>query len=645
MTDEGRQKTFSGDSITKVTVHHCDKLKSEILLRQPVVCMHVVDAENGSYIKKSQRDRSVMSFYENQRSDLDYIMPVMTQPCSIQGERYHYLNWEESFILNEKFDHIFKKDMNTILFFEVIDLMSQPYIGNGSSFVGMKKIAWAFLKIFGQNDALNIGSKLRLQLFKIYPSQKNAKVSKIEVYSWWRESHRVPLQASLCVTIEAYHTFVVNPALRSMVPLQQETCMSSSEQSANVMNNPISLSPAEQKSANDTIVKDQNFEPSWSRKVGETCKVPNQLNISIETIGTCLVLKFSSSGRLLLAACGSQEQYYLLLSEIPSGKILQKEFAHCQVIYDIDWSSDDTYILSASSDYSVKIWNVKPWNLFSSLVHPSFVYSAKFHPSSTSILATACYDHIIRIWKISKNTQKVFELEGHEGSVCALDWQKLGNVICSADSVGQIKVWRTSTLQKKDDCSNYVLEKEINLQLKGSSINKIVSEKENIFCLFCNDSVKILDISSESIIFSVTPDIVTRNSCRGCCSPCGSLLFISHEDGHISVWNKITSEKICVMSNAMILGRLSSIDYHPFYHMLAVGSWEENMPIHLYIHDQTNSSDGNDTKMNEITDTHNVSSTSYLTSETVDLNNCTVLKNLNSLSSWHKKSLNIKKEI
>lgn len=45
----------NGNNIIQVTIHYCDNLKSKILLLQPVLCMHVIDANTGTYAKKSDR--------------------------------------------------------------------------------------------------------------------------------------------------------------------------------------------------------------------------------------------------------------------------------------------------------------------------------------------------------------------------------------------------------------------------------------------------------------------------------------------------------------------------------------------------------------------------------------------------------------
>jgi jouberin len=49
------------------------------------VKVHLVDAATGNYLKKSNGDRSVSFYYENQ--DVDYILPLMTEMFDYKDRR------------------------------------------------------------------------------------------------------------------------------------------------------------------------------------------------------------------------------------------------------------------------------------------------------------------------------------------------------------------------------------------------------------------------------------------------------------------------------------------------------------------------------------------------------------------------------
>lgn len=82
------------------------------------------------------------------------------------------------------------------------------------------------------------------------------------------------------------------------------------------------------------------------------------------------------------------------------------------------------------------------------LPHPSFVYCAEI--SSKHLIATGCYDRILRLWsKHSKTDYDVAqEFERHEGFITSICFNKKSDLILSADSVGIIMQWEYS----EQDC-------------------------------------------------------------------------------------------------------------------------------------------------------------------------------------------------
>lgn len=55
--------------------------------------------------------------------------------------------------------------------------------------------------------------------------------------------------------------------------------------------------------------------------------------------------------------------------------------------------------------------------------HPSFVYTAKYHPVADSLVVTGCYDSVIRIWNANVKEihgQLLQELDGHKSFINTL---------------------------------------------------------------------------------------------------------------------------------------------------------------------------------------------------------------------------------
>lgn len=96
------------------------------------------------------------------------------------------------------------------------------------------------------------------------------------------------------------------------------------------------------------------------------------------------------------------------------------------------------------------------------LPHPSFVYASEIN-GQKSVIATGCYDKVVRVWKSGSRDQSwgLFqELEGHKGYVRCLCFSKRGDVLYSADSVGAIFEWsldeRSSWCLKRFVCTNVI---------------------------------------------------------------------------------------------------------------------------------------------------------------------------------------------
>ncbi|GIY86712.1 hypothetical protein CDAR_427551 [Caerostris darwini] len=493
---------------------------------------------------------------------------------------------------------------------------------------GMQTLAWAFIKVLGPNKIINIGSKLRLQLYKPHISKK--KTSQLEVFRWWSSKPRISLPASLSISIEEYDISSVVPALRSMIPLQEEIGTSTERKETGI----IDESAHEYPDQTHNISKKKREEVKWSRKEGESYEIPIQHSLSLQSSANCQILKFSSLGRLLVCGCGVLGQHFLFFYDIPSGKLIHKILAHSDVIYDLDWSEDDENLISASADYCVKLWNIKLWKLICAFVHPSFVYSAKFQPTLKDILVTGCYDHVIRIWNYNKSAQLLQELEGHNVAVNSLCWNKKTMKLFSADSAGKIKVWK---VQHQRNASkgfvNYELEKDLNFpEIKGISVDKIIIPVSgNALFLFCGDAIIRLVDLSVGRIFICYEFVPKSHNIKGCCSPCGNLLFLCNDDGHVLAWKRESFEIAAVLPNNYHHCPLTSIDYHPLDHILALSTIEDSEPIHVYIYKKLDEDVAS--KESNISDQSKASTSDNHASKNTALNYRNKEKNTNIIST------------
>ena len=141
--------------------------------------------------------------------------------------------------------------------------------------------------------------------------------------------------------------------------------------------------------------------------------MPNQRVWKFETESQgAFKIKFCYSGKYLAASCTlANNKTVIKIFDVEDGNLQIVLSGHNDLIHDLCWSKDDRFLISASADGSVKVWNMMDKetehsdrlnpqdndHLFAitELYHPSFVYGAKIHPYKDEdelFIATICFD-------------------------------------------------------------------------------------------------------------------------------------------------------------------------------------------------------------------------------------------------------------
>ncbi|KAK2843479.1 hypothetical protein Q7C36_011694 [Tachysurus vachellii] len=588
--DASSSQAFDDGLVLGVYIHRTDRLKTDLLVSHPMVKVHVVDEITGHYVKKEDSHRRVSSFYEQE--NVEHILPIISQPFDFRKQKSTVPEWEEQIIFNERFNYFLQQNdeaPKVILFFEILEFMSMEEArANASADLserGFRKIAWAFLKLVGTNGVLNVGSKLRLQLYSPPPrARKNPQT--IEVFQWWSKYPWNRYASTLYVTVKGLKLPEhVDPSIRSMMALQQERGSTSYTELHSELTQKTFTQLLESKS--DAI--------KWSRLPGQVCRIPNKLMLSFRggQMG-CFVLRFSHDGRVLAAACADRDAFPVIVYEIPSGNVLASFNGHLSIVYDLCWNRDDTCLLSASSDGTVRVWNVERLQGLAQkiLPHPSFVYSAQYHPQAPSLVVTGGYDGLLRVWNVGVkdvNGQLLQEFEGHKAFINALCFDSEGSRMFSADNNGLIIAWskvEDGSLHKST-CL-WKIEKEIKeSDLNGIPISSLeVHPNGRRLLIHAKDSVlRVMDLR----IFAIKKYIGATNyreRINSTFTPCGNFIFSGSEDGFAYVWNAETGDQVAVYSELCYPTALRGVAFHPHEHLVAFCAFGQNQPIQLYVYDR-----------------------------------------------------------
>ncbi|KAM4624936.1 jouberin [Polymixia lowei] len=590
-TEVPQKRTFDDSLVLGVYIHRTDRLKTDLLISHPMVKIHVIDENTGQYVKKEDSHRPVSSFYEQE--NVDHILPIMTQPFDFKKKKSTVPDWEEQIIFNERFGYFLQDDIESprvMLFFEVLDFMTmeeaRASVDVDEHEQGFRKIAWAFLKLVGTNGVLNIDSKLRLQLF-CPPARAKRQTKTIDVVDWWRKYPRNRYASTLYITVKGIKLPEhVDPSIRSMMALQEERGSTSySELQTEVTKRNLTQ-----------LLESKRSVLKWSRVPGQVCRIPNKSILSFRggQMG-CFTVCFSHTGTILAAACADRDAFPVVVYEIPSGKVLAAFNGHLSIVYDLCWSRDDRSLLSASSDGTVRVWDVEQLLGIAKKVlpHPSFVYCARYHPVAQSLVVTGGYDCLLRVWRLDVrdvNGQLLQEFEGHDSFINAVCFDSEGRRMFSADNAGLILVWKTLAKDSKQrqPCRGWCIEKKIDERdLSGVPINMLeVHPNGRRLLIHAKDSVlRVMDLRILAVK-KYTGATNYRERIYSTFSPCGSFIFSGSEDGMAYVWNAETGDQVAVYTEQCYPTALRGVAFHPHENMVAFSAFGQSQPIHVYLYDR-----------------------------------------------------------
>ncbi len=416
--------------------------------------------------------------------------------------------WEEIIVFNEKFNHFINSSPNVLIMFEILDLFKpdqdfkHSYTSQDTS-KQWQRIAWAFLKVVGlDKKSLNIEKKIRLQLFYCQTAYKQNQAESLvpEIYNIYKNGPKIKYPASLHVTIKSIlPPRQFNPCLGSNFLIESKEYVESSElynlQANNNVNEELASDPnapakhisGSKLSLHREIINEEAASKNkaiWSRIAGLPCRVPNELDMTLTTTKNgCYTVKFSKYGNYLACACVEENTVStVFIYNIPSGRLVMKAYGHLGLIYEIDWSKADKYILTASNDSTARVFDVenRSKEAYKILPHPSFVYGAKFHPKSSDVVCTSGYDRVIRVWSLNskKNDKKygelVQEIFGHGGYVNSICFSLEGNELYSADSNGHIYVWNSYFHEETNQLEEWTQKEEMKIdEIKNQCISYI----------------------------------------------------------------------------------------------------------------------------------------------------------------------------
>ncbi|SCU92889.1 LAFA_0F13520g1_1 [Lachancea sp. 'fantastica'] len=129
-----------------------------------------------------------------------------------------------------------------------------------------------------------------------------------------------------------------------------------------------------------------------------------------------------------------------LWDPIKSTKPITRMTGHQKLVNHVAFSPDGRYIVSASFDNSIKLWDGRNGNFVATFRgHVASVYQVAWS-SDCRLLVSCSKDTTLKVWDVRTKKLSV-DLPGHNDEVYTVDWSVDGKRVCSAGKDKMVRLW------------------------------------------------------------------------------------------------------------------------------------------------------------------------------------------------------------
>lgn len=174
--------------------------------------------------------------------------------------------------------------------------------------------------------------------------------------------------------------------------------------------------------------------------------------------GAMLLVYEGETGRILSTGCLSDGRRVaisayesVILCDMDNDAILQTFTGHNDIVQSIGISPDGLRVVSASEDYTIRLWNAELGTLHPTVVRPiGNVKSLVFSPNA-HMIASVWTDKQVRLW--SMETGSLLQTFGNLDEEMEIAFSSNSQWIATLEADGQIRVW---------DCISGIMLKSFN---------------------------------------------------------------------------------------------------------------------------------------------------------------------------------------
>lgn len=502
----------------------------------------------------------------------------------------------------------------------------------------VKRIAWGFFHGITDHGGLTVPQMIssRSETSISNPSDVRLQLFQYQIITWmdqyqakrqwgWRKSHpTVPavfLQYQKRFRASAPATLFIRVGVAKSRPTSEASSLAvESALTSNVLNPPVdngdhALPPVEENTSEARVAvqteaqpakslgkesNEANNKPDWvaicKRDKLEASFVPQRVLHSLPSGKQgCSALAFSPCGHFLAAGVRtSLGDCHLNVYNVNTGARLCVGRGHGGIVYSLEWSdssSDQSLIVSASSDGTARVWQIiidmeQPNGILSlcewhHVPAPIHVYCAIFHPLARGVVATGASDGHVRFYSenfgalpiVSTNSK----LKVSDSAIHSIRIDTTSQRLFCGDGQGVIFVYSCTCDQMK--ASSFTRLKSIatgqssitSLQLHPRKSHLLVHGQPNTLLQYELRSYLLLSRGYAGIVCEQTLG-------RSVFSPDGKWVASGTEDGTPRLFTSLHGDQIVrgLWGTPFFYGTpISDVAWSPTAHMVALCSYSK----------------------------------------------------------------------
>lgn len=191
-------------------------------------------------------------------------------------------------------------------------------------------------------------------------------------------------------------------------------------------------------------------------------------------------------------ALSASSDHTVKIWEIDTGRVVHTLQGHSDVVSDIDVTPDGQLAVSASFDNELKVWDIPKGRLIHTLEGHSFWVWGVAITSDSRIAVSGSWDETVKVWEIATG-KLLHDLSGHLDSVNGVAVTPDGHLALSASDDHTVKVWDIIEGRLVYTFSEH-----------SDEVNDVAVTPDGKLALSASDdyTVKVWEISSGNVIFT-----------------------------------------------------------------------------------------------------------------------------------------------